>query len=225
MPKLLNRVPRYCRHRGSGQAIVTIDHQDIYLGPYGSRASRAEYDRIIAEWIANGRCLPTDPSQITVAEVVANFRRHAKTYYRDADGNVSKALTNIDEALKPVLALYASLPAKDFSPLRLQAARQRMIESGRVRTNINRLVGHIKHVFKWAVSQEMIPPSVFQGLTAVPGLQSGRSGAAESDPVRPVPVEDVEATIPFLSRQVAAMVRLQLLTGMRPGRSSADARM
>ena len=34
-----------------------------------------------------------------------------------------------------------------------------------------------------------------------------------------VPVEDavVEATLPFLSRQVQTMVKLQLLTGMRAG--------
>ena len=38
----------------------------------------------------------------------------------------------------------------------------------------------------------------------------------------PVPVEDVEATIPFLPRPVAAMVRIQLLTGCRAGRGRGD---
>jgi integrase len=63
----------------------------------------------------------------------------------------------------------------------------------------------------------MIPAAVHYGLTAVSGLQAGRSSAAESDPVKPVPVELVEAVIPLVSPQITAMIRLQLLTGMRPG--------
>jgi len=56
-----------------------------------------------------------------------------------------------------------------------------------------------------------------QDLGAVEGLRAGRTGARESAPVRPVPGDVVEATLPFMTPQVAAMVRLQLLTGMRPG--------
>jgi len=79
MPKLLNRIPGYCHHRATGQAYVWIDGRMVYLGPFGKSASRARYDQIIAEWIAAGRRLPVDPHAITVAEVVAAFRRHAKS--------------------------------------------------------------------------------------------------------------------------------------------------
>lgn len=48
-------------------------------------------------------------------------------------------------------------------------------------------------------------------------LQPGRSKAAESEPVQPVPMEVVTQTIPHLTSVVGAMVRLQLLTGARPG--------
>jgi hypothetical protein len=44
--------------KGSGQAVVTLDGRDFYLGPSGSVASRAEYDRLIGEWMANGRAPP-----------------------------------------------------------------------------------------------------------------------------------------------------------------------
>jgi hypothetical protein len=58
MPRLIHKNPSYRKHRASGQAIVTIDAKDIYLGPHCNKASRNEYDRIIGEWLANGRRLP-----------------------------------------------------------------------------------------------------------------------------------------------------------------------
>jgi integrase len=39
----------------------------------------------------------------------------------------------------------------------------------------------------------------------------------ESRPVRPVPDAFVDAVLPYVSRQIAAMIELQRLTGMRPG--------
>ncbi len=46
------RLPRYRRHKPSGQAVVTLSGQDYYLGPYGTKASKTEYDRLTAEWLA-----------------------------------------------------------------------------------------------------------------------------------------------------------------------------
>ncbi|MGD0770277.1 MAG: hypothetical protein ABSB42_19000 [Tepidisphaeraceae bacterium] len=216
MPKLIRRLPSYCHHKVSRQAYVTLDQQTIYPGTFGSKESKREYDQTITEWLAAGRRVPVDANAITVAEVVAAFRRHALSYYRDADGHVAKHVANIDEAVRPLLALYSKTAAVEFGPLRLRAVRQNFIDAGRVRSNINRLAGRIRHVFKWASENELIAPAVHHGRTAVGGLQPGRSSAAESDPVRPVSVELVEAVFPHVSPQVVAMIRLQLLTGMRP---------
>jgi integrase len=130
---------------------------------------------------------------------------------------VNRAVVNFDEALRPLLRLYGKTRAIDFGPLRLKAIRQEMIDAGRARTNINRHMVRVRGVFKWAVENEMIPSSIFHGLMAVSGLRRGRCAAKESAPVRPVPVEHVNATLPHVSPQVAAMIQLQLLTGMRPG--------
>jgi hypothetical protein len=46
MPRLIHSNPSYRKHRASGQAVVTIDGKDIYLGPHGTKASRNEYDRV-----------------------------------------------------------------------------------------------------------------------------------------------------------------------------------
>jgi integrase len=51
----------------------------------------------------------------------------------------------------------------------------------------------------------------------VAGLRAGRTDAREKPPVGPVSDEAVERTLPYLTATVASMVRLQRLTGMRPG--------
>jgi integrase len=63
----------------------------------------------------------------------------------------------------------------------------------------------------------MVPPSVWHGLGDVSGLRAGGSAARETEPIQPVAVEIVEATLPHLSPVVAAMIHVQLLTGARPG--------
>ena len=55
MPRLINTTPKYRKHAASGQAIATLNGHDIYLGPYGRHVSTVEYDRLVAEWLANGR--------------------------------------------------------------------------------------------------------------------------------------------------------------------------
>ena len=89
-----------------------------------------------------------------------------------------------------------------------------MIRAGNCRSEINRRVGRLVRMFKWAVSEELIPPSVYEALRTVSGPRKGRSGAREKPPVKPVAEEMVMAVKPFVSRQVWAMIELQRLTGM-----------
>jgi hypothetical protein len=48
MPPLTKALPKYRKHNPSGQAIVTLNGVDFYLGPHGTKASRLEYSRINA---------------------------------------------------------------------------------------------------------------------------------------------------------------------------------
>ncbi len=65
MPK---RTPSYRQRPGYYQAIVTLsdsvtkERRDYWLGEFDSPASRARYHRLIAEWKASGRRLPS-PAQ------------------------------------------------------------------------------------------------------------------------------------------------------------------
>ena len=49
------RIPSYRRHKPSGRAVVTLNGRDRYLGPWNSATSKAEYERLIGEWLSNGR--------------------------------------------------------------------------------------------------------------------------------------------------------------------------
>ena len=217
MPRLVNQNPSYRKHKASGQAIVTLNGEDIYLGPYGTKASRTEYDRVIGEWLTRGRERPGVNTQRRVADVIKAYWDHAQGYYGTEGGRGE--LDCIKSALSILRRTYGETPARDFGPLALQVMRERMIKEGWSRTYLNAQVGRIKRCFKWASSRELIPPSVFHGLQAVDGLRRGKCDARETDPVKPVPEDWVEATIERgrLSRQVEGLIRLQLASGMRPG--------
>jgi hypothetical protein len=49
MPKLVTSIPKYRKHKQSGQAVETLNGRNFLLGPYGTQASKAEYDRVTAE--------------------------------------------------------------------------------------------------------------------------------------------------------------------------------
>src|SRR5215510_8536201 len=73
-------VPTYRKHKSTGQAVVTLDGKDRYLGRYGTAASKAEYRRLVAEWMAGGQCLP-DATKRTVNDILLGYLRFAKDYY------------------------------------------------------------------------------------------------------------------------------------------------
>lgn len=43
------RIPSYRHHKATGQARVTIEGRDHYLGAFGSPKSQAKYKRLIAD--------------------------------------------------------------------------------------------------------------------------------------------------------------------------------
>ena len=101
MPKLTNSVPKYRHHKQSGQAVVTLRGRDVYLGPYNSKGSKLEYDRVISEWLAAGR--PTTPVQesceVTVTELILAYWKFAQSHYVK-DGQPTGAIPGIKVALR-----------------------------------------------------------------------------------------------------------------------------
>lgn len=226
MPRSRNPIPTYRLHKPSGQAVVSLRgpdgrRRDVYLGGYDSPQSKVEYERILAEVRSGTSGIATVTAgasfDLTVNELLVAYLRHAEGYYVHPDGTSTGELHALKDAVRPVKNLYGHTLAREFGPLALKAVRQWMIDQDYARTLVNSRTNRVRRVFKWAASEELIPYATFQALTTVQGLRKGRSPARESDPVRPVEGCVVDLTLPYLNRQLRAMVQVQRLTGMRPG--------
>jgi hypothetical protein len=217
-------VPSYRHQTQPGQAIVTLSdglgrRRDVLLGRHGSPESRQEYARVIAEWEANGRRLPSAEAgpELTVNELILAFWGHVEQHHRHPDGSPTSELNDYRLSLRSLKELYGLTLAREFGPLALRSVRQRMVEGGLSRGVINQRVVRIRRVFKWAVSMQLVPHAVYASLATLAGLAKGRSPARETEPVQPVPEPFVNAVLPYVLPPVAAMIELQRLTGMRPG--------
>jgi integrase len=196
--------------------VVTLAGRDHYLGRYGSEEAEAEYRRLLGEYLSGGFRAGAGASDLTVNELADEYLKFADNYYVK-NGVPSKEPEDIGYANRPLRQLYGHTLAAEFGPIRLKAVRQAMIDADLCRNEINKRIGKLIRMFKWGVAEELIPGSVFHALQAITGLRRGRSGVRESPPVKPVPIEFVEAIRPHVSRQVWAMIQLQLYTAGRPG--------
>jgi integrase len=235
-------LPAYRLYKRTGQAVVTINGQDFYLGSHGSAASKEKYNRLIGEWLECGQIAapaadPAERPKLTVNEMILAYVKHARIYYQDSP----KERAKIALALRPLKRLYGRTEADSFGPLALQVVRdallkpqervfrrkvqrdeetvveERSVTYKLARRTINMRIDVLKRIFKWAVSKQLVVPSIYEGLRTVEGLKAGRSDAKETPPVKPVSDEAVVAVLPFVARHVAGLIRLQQLTGARSG--------
>jgi integrase len=220
--------PQYRLHKPSGQAVVTIAGKVHYLGKFTEGTdseSRQKYNRLLAEWFAAGqqpaaaatRAVADGGASPSVDQIIAAFWVHAQRYYCTKDGEPTSEVKNFRYDLRYLRRLYGATPAAEFGPKALKSIQAEMIRAGLSRKSINRRVKRIRHVFKWAVSEELLPPSVIVGLATVAGLKRDRTDARETADIRPESEELARAAIAAAGRIVGAMIELQLLSGMRSG--------
>lgn len=215
------RIPGYRLHRGSGRAVVTLAGKDFYLGQHNSPESKRRYQRLIAEYLANREAFlvkQVHQNDLTIVEVVDAFNEYAKA---EIGG---KEYHNIRLAMRPVRSLYGDTFAKDFGPNQFKAVRHKLIaevdpkrKKPRTRVWVNRAMRYVVRLFRWAASEELVPPAIPDTLKLIPALKRGKTTAPEPPKVKPISITEVEATLAHCTPVVAAMVRVQLLTGCRPG--------
>lgn len=242
MPRLYHRPPKYCLHKGTKQATVSINGKRVYLGPYGSKRSHQNYQELLKNWqserheqngstgsesrakaIADGITTATlrekrrQGHTISIDELALVYRRHAQEYYRK-NGKVTREAGMIDEVIRLARKKHGRRPIEEFGPTDLCELRDKMIDDlDWSRQHINKQTPRLVGMFRWAVEKELCGPDVVVALKQVPGLKKGRSRARETPGVTVVQDAIVDATVPHLPEVVADMVRLQRLTGARPG--------
>ncbi len=216
------RIPKYRLHKPTGLAVVRLNGRDTYLGAHSTPESKERYRQVIAEWLANNRQLAarreivTSPHALSVAELLLAYLNYAASYYVK-NGQPTREQDNLRDAMRSVSPLYSKTLVADFGPSELRAVRQAMIDDDLCRNVINSRVNRIRRMFRWGVERELVPSTVLQALQALAPLKRGRSAARETEPVSPVPQELIDEVLRVAPRQIAAMIRLQCLTGMRPG--------
>ncbi len=225
MPRKSGAVPSYRLHKATGQAVVTIAGKDHYLGTHQSPESVDKYHVLIANWnqfrlpgsSTGSRPAPivTSRRDLLINELLTAYVRHAKTYYTKS-GQPTKELIAVCDIVKALSAVFGDQLASDFGPKALKEFRDHLISSNLCRKEVNKRIGRVKRIFKWAASEELIGGDQFHALQAVTGLKHGRTAARESQPVKPVDEQVALTTADYASPVVRDMIRLQLLTGMRP---------
>lgn len=108
--------PAYQKH-ASGQARVTINGEDRYLGKYGSAESMALYQEIVRrhladrlrDQVARSASVFTD---LTINEAAARYLVHAEEYYVK-NGQVTNQYRMTRLALRIVRQRYGDLEARE----------------------------------------------------------------------------------------------------------------
>lgn len=245
MQSAKSRFPSPIHHKSRNQDVLFLrdpsgKRRMVYLGKHGTPEAERRYREVLAAHLA-GKPIPALPhgrqaasEWPSIAQLVAEFLLHAERYYRDAEGRVSREVTNYKLALRFLIRFHRDTPTDRFTVTDLARLREAIVdeefghaldEAGRpipgtgkrrCRTYVNACVRRIKQVMRWGTVQRFVPGGVWHELSALSGLSIGRSGARESKPVEAVPWSLVESTVPHLTPTLRAAVLVQWHSGMRP---------
>jgi integrase len=211
MPKLKNQPPKYSK--AGKHAVVYYLGRRIYLGLHGSPESKVAYARFVAEnRIETDIYLPKGKESVTVKDLVLSFLDHVKGTI--ALQNYGRHRTVVKELLK----LYGDdTSADNFTPSCLKLFRQELVNSKRLcRTMVNDYTRRVVFMFTWGVGEELVSPLTEAVLKAIKPLPAGYAGTFDYPEREDVPDDVIKRTLPFMPPTVAAMVKLQRYTGMRP---------
>lgn len=69
------RTPKHCFHKPSGKGYVRLSGKTFYTGVWGTEEANSHFDRLLTEWLAHGRSLPS------LEHRGADYWLHPGTYY------------------------------------------------------------------------------------------------------------------------------------------------
>jgi site-specific recombinase XerD len=146
------------------------------------------------------------------------FQTWADSYYLGPTGKPTRESSNLRDAMRALRAVAGDIDPQDLSADHLQAAQTWMVKQGMSRTTVNTRCNRLRRMAKWAVKppRRWLPPEIMVEWSLVDPLRKWRTEAAESMGVKPVQWEDVCAVMAHANLQLATMLEIHWLTGMRP---------
>jgi integrase len=230
--------PKYCRHKASGRAYARFGDRNApptYFGRYGTPEAHAAYLRALEEYKQTGRREAAPAEGCLVAELVEAFLHWAETNakYRK-NGQPTSQMSLFAGAFGPLVDLFGTVSTGEIGPKEFDLLRSNMLQRKRVirrkgavvreipwdGTTVRRYLRYIRGLFDFGEGRDLVPVGTVAKLKAGQrGLGSGRRERRDDarPPVPCAPAEAVEAVLEHIGEPFATMMRLQLLTGMRPG--------
>lgn len=211
----VGRIPPYLTSHPSGQAHSNWRGKVYYHGAANTPESHRRYREFLKRIEGGGE--DHNPDTATIIDLVERFEVFLAEHYPGEGGKRSEEHREFRRCLVPVVEGWGSHLAASFGPKELKKVQAAFVASGVARSMCNKRMLKVKRFFKWAVSEDLYPSERLAALMTVEGLREGKTAAPETEPVRPVEGEHVLKTLAYVSPQVAAMIVVQWLCGMRPG--------
>lgn len=189
-------------------------------------AAEAKRLRLVAAWLTAGgpgspppdlrMVAPQSGDRFCVAEVAGAYLERGLRPNLDP-----RQQRRIGRAVAAVVDQFGGLDAGEFGGPELKAVRKSLLSQvyrGRYlsRNYVNSLVGCVKTAWSWLAGERLAPTARLAEMLAVAQLEEGDGGEETPDVLPPDPTS-VQVVLDHLPPAIAAMVRIQRLTGMRPG--------
>jgi len=218
MPRPRSQTPPLRWFEAKQQYCIYLNRKRRLLGT-DKKAAEAERLRLIGQQLARPKSstVPSFSGELSVIEAFERYRAYAEKRYAD-----SRARHRIRQAIGAAIAddKRAAMPISQFDRAVLLEIRDELTarQPALSRRYINNLATAVKTAISWMVDRRIAPPAVLYEVRALKQLIYLECGAdAERPKVQSVDPAIVARTLPFCPPTVQAMVRLQQLTGMRPG--------
>lgn len=214
------RTPKYCRHKATGQGYARVAGKCVYLGPWNTEDSKERYRRLLIELLEGGGKRPQRPaSPATVREAVDGYLAAMRAEWGEGEKG-DRHLVRLRHALDVVTGLFGSTPLAGFGVGQLETVRGEMVRRDWSRKHVNEQVNVVRRCWRWLTLRGHTPPGVTERMAALEHLRAGRCQAREAERREPPSAEVLARVLARLSRTnplVAALVRVQLLSGARTG--------
>lgn len=231
-------IPKLCFHKSSQQFYAWHDGKRHHFGADKPEAEK-RYKAFVAA-LVNAPPPPTRaverPSahpgpELTVAEAAVLYFRHIQAALKG--GRKDRQVSRVKAAMLDLQTVCGEMPVRSFKGKAFELVQRHLVKrkirrqtksanprfdanASISRQYANMLCREILTCFSWLVKEEIVPPDNLAIMREVSFIKE-QDGVRESPRVTPVSPAVVEATLAGCHPILQSMIRLQQITGMRPG--------
>lgn len=171
-------------------------------------------------WEENTRIAETRKTRpqecMTVNELCDQFLEWARTYYRKGDGTPTTMVAGVRCSLREFRDLFGRRFVADLEHANMIELRESAIAKGLSRRSVNGRLSMVKQMMAWALEENLVYAQTKAELTQISLLKRGRSRAKEGKAIVAARADEVEAVAASVAPSLGDMIRVHMLTGMRP---------